>query len=98
MTIRRDQDVILLEDICAVEDAEILLQELLTGAAHVDWSGCTHLHTACLQVLLAARPPLQGSPANPEIARWVAAIVVPPASPTPPALAAASDTACSMEA
>jgi hypothetical protein len=90
--------VILLEDICAVEDAEILLQELLTGAAQVDWSGCTHLHTACLQVLLAARPPVRGTPANPEIARWLAAIVVPVPSPLLSAFAAAPDTACPMEA
>lgn len=98
MTIRRDQDAIWLEDVCPVEDAEILMQELLAGATHVDWSGCTHLHTACLQVLLAARPQLRGVPANPALVRWLTAIIVPVASPVPPAFAAAPDTTCPMEA
>ncbi len=72
MTIRRDQDTILLEDVCPVEDAEILMQELLAGATHVDWSGCTELHTACLQVLLASGRPVRGTPANEQIAKWIA--------------------------
>jgi hypothetical protein len=72
MTIRRDDDVILLVDVCAVEDAEVLTQELLAGATLIDWSACAHLHTACLQVLLAAGLPLRGTPANAAIARWLA--------------------------
>jgi hypothetical protein len=75
MTIRRDQDTIHLDDVCAVEDAEILLQELGVGMARIDWSGCTHLHTACLQVLMAAGVPMSGVPANPSLARWVAPLL-----------------------
>jgi hypothetical protein len=75
MTIRRADDVILLLDICAVEDAEVLMQELETGASWLDWSGCTHLHTACLQVMMASHVPIRGNPAKPENARWVAPIL-----------------------
>ena len=52
MTIRRADETIMLEGVCAVEEAETLMQELLAGATLVDWGGCTHLHTACLQVIL----------------------------------------------
>ena len=55
-----------------VEDAELLVQAL---AAHpqllVDWQGCTHLHTAVLQVILAARPSLVGPCGDAWIQRWV---------------------------
>jgi hypothetical protein len=72
MTIRRDEDVVLLEGVCAVEDAEVLMHELQAGATLIDWSACAHLHTACLQVLLAAGLPVRGAPANAAIARWLA--------------------------
>ena len=71
MTIGRDGDTVLLEDVCAVDDAETLMGHLQAGAARIDWSGCTHLHTACLQVMLAARVPIRGTPANPLLARWL---------------------------
>jgi hypothetical protein len=78
MTIRREQDAVLLEGACGVDDAEVLMQELQAGAARVDWSGCVELHTACLQVLLAARAPLFGTPANARIARWLGPILLLP--------------------
>jgi hypothetical protein len=71
MTIGRDGDTVLLEDVCAVDDAEALMGHLQAGATRIDWSGCTHLHTACLQVVLAARVPIHGTPANPLLARWL---------------------------
>ena len=77
MTIRRIDDVILLQDICAVEDAELLMQELEAGAACLNWSGCTHLHTACLQVVMASGLPITGTPATPEIVRWVVPLLHP---------------------
>jgi hypothetical protein len=79
MTIRRADDTIMLEDVCPVEDAETLMQELQVGATSIDWSGCSHLHTACLQVLLAAQIPVHGTPANPALARWVTPILHPTA-------------------
>jgi hypothetical protein len=62
MTVRRDDaGTIILSGECPVEDAETLLEHL---QAHpdgpVDWSGCRALHTAVLQVLMAAKPRLLG--------------------------------------
>jgi hypothetical protein len=75
MTVRRADDTIVLEDVCPVEDAETLLNQLQAGASLVDWSGCTHLHTACLQVMLVAGLPVVGQPANPTLARWAPALL-----------------------
>jgi hypothetical protein len=60
-----DDGAIALAGRCGVEDAEILQRHLLArpGAA-VDWSGCEHLHSAVIQVLLVGRPELRGSPSN----------------------------------
>lgn len=71
MPIRRDDDTIHLEGVCAVEDAEELLQQLQSGATAIDWTSCQHLHAACLQLMIAVRLPIHGTPANPEIARWL---------------------------
>jgi hypothetical protein len=75
MAVRRTDDTIFLEGVCAVEDAEIVLQHLQAGAELIDWRGCTHLHAACFQMLLVARLPMKGPPANPEIARWLEPIL-----------------------
>ena len=75
MTVRRAGDTIFLEGVCAVEDAEILLQHLQAGADLIDWCGCTHLHAACFQMVLVARLPMRGPAANPEIERWLAPIL-----------------------
>jgi hypothetical protein len=75
MPVRRVDDTIFLEGVCAVEDAEVLLQHIQEGAAMIDWGDCTHLHAACLQVMLAARLSLRGMPNNPAIARWLAPIL-----------------------
>ena len=75
MAIRRAADTIFLDGVCAVEDAETLLEHLQSGATTIDWSGCSHLHAACLQVLMVAQLPLRGTPENPEIARWLEPIL-----------------------
>jgi hypothetical protein len=66
-------DVLLLEGACPIEDAEILLQHL-TGSpsATVDLRNCLSMHTAVIQVLLAAKPALLGPPsADTPHSRWV---------------------------
>jgi hypothetical protein len=72
MTIRRDNDgVIVLDGECPVEDAEALLQLLQAQpAGPVDWSGCTRLHTAVLQVLMASAPAMRGECRDAFVARW----------------------------
>jgi hypothetical protein len=89
MTIGRAEDAVLLEDVCAVEDAEALLHQVQDGAQLIDWSGCTHLHTACLQVILASGLPVRGAAANPALAHWVGKLLPAWSQPASPALGAA---------
>lgn len=63
MTVRMQQGVILLEGSCPSGDAEELLQLLLAGpAVSVDWRTCDAVHTAVIQVLLAAGRDILGPP------------------------------------
>lgn len=67
-----DGGTIILEGGCPAEDAEPLLQLLqATSEARLDWAECGHLHTAVLQVILAARPLLIGPCGDPWVERWV---------------------------
>jgi hypothetical protein len=98
MTVRRVHDTVLLEDVCPVDDAEILMQELQAGAASIDWSGCTHLHSACFQVILAAGVPMRGSPRNRAFARWLVPLLLPGALAILPPALSDPETACLIEA
>lgn len=75
MSVRLDPaGTIRLEGGCPVEDAEPLLRLLQDHpSAPVDWTGCGPLHTAVLQIILAARPPLGGPCGDPFVGRWMAA-------------------------
>jgi len=74
MTVRLDNEgVIILAGECPVEDAETLLEHLQArGDGPVDWSGCTALHTAVLQILMAARPKLLGECGDGFVRTWAA--------------------------
>jgi hypothetical protein len=74
MSARRDKSgTIILDGNCPVEDAEPLLVLLQgTPAAPLDWRQCNHLHTAVLQVILAARPALVGPCGDPWLRQWPA--------------------------
>ena len=79
MSVRREDDgtTIVLDGHCPVEEAEPLLQFLqATPAACLDWRQCAHLHTAVLQVILAARPQLIGPCGDAWVQRWVASNVL----------------------
>lgn len=69
MTIRRsDEGIVFVDGVCAVEDAEALLQMLqATPDAIVDWTQCRELHTAVLQVILASG----NAPIGPCGDRWI---------------------------
>jgi hypothetical protein len=55
MTVRSADGTLVLEGVCPVEDAEVLLQLLQTNpVAVLDWTPCRQLHTAVLQVVLAS--------------------------------------------
>ena len=85
LTRRADDDVVFLEEVCAVEDADALLMEIQAGTAVLDWSGCTYLHTACLQLILAARLKVRGVPGDAVLARWVLPLLAPYAAAALPA-------------
>jgi hypothetical protein len=73
MTVRRSSaGTILLEGDCPVEDAETLLQliQANSGAA-IDWTGCQYLHTAVLQVVLAAARSVVGPCGDDFVGRWI---------------------------
>lgn len=76
MPIRFDETTSWLEEVCAVEEAEPLLAWLQGGPdRRVDLGRCSHLHTAVLQVLLAARPVLAAPPEDGFLARHVAPLL-----------------------
>jgi hypothetical protein len=72
MSVRRhDNGTIVLDGRCPVEDAEPLLQLLQANpSAPLDWTRCGHLHTAVLQVIMAARPVLLGRCGDPWVQEW----------------------------
>jgi hypothetical protein len=70
---QRDDGTIFLEGDCHVEDAQALLR-LVEAAptSSLDWTRCTYLHTAVLQVILAVQPTRIGPCGDGWIQRWVA--------------------------
>ena len=77
MSVRLNGNVIVLEGPCRVEDAEPLLGWLQAdGSCVVDLTAAEHLHTAVVQVLLAAGRPLSGQPEGEFLRRWVAPAMV----------------------
>lgn len=57
---------------CGVEDVEPLLSWLEgSDCPKVNVSGCTHLHGAVFQVLLAAKPQIAGTPKDEFLAQWI---------------------------
>lgn len=72
MSVRRIEDAVALVGDCSIEDAELLLGLLLDDpAAPIDLQGCGRVHTAVVQVLLAARRPVRGVPGNSLVADWI---------------------------
>jgi hypothetical protein len=78
MAMEFKKKVVLLSEGVGVEDAEKLL-EWLQGkpATQVDLSGCTHLHPANIQVLLAAGTTVSAWPADADLARWLQTVLTP---------------------
>jgi hypothetical protein len=77
VSVRRDDlGTIVLEGNCAVEDAEPLLQLLqATPPGRCDWTRCNYLHTAVVQVVLAAGPVLIGPCGDPWTEQWIASLL-----------------------
>lgn len=72
MPIEFSQDRALFLHEVGVEEAEGLLEWLQNRpAAKVDLSECSHMHTANLQVLMAAKPLIAHWPENPDLRAWL---------------------------
>jgi hypothetical protein len=71
--VRRDENgTIVMEGDSPAEDAELLLQLLqATPQAVLDWTRCRHIHSAVLQVVLAAQPSLCGPCGDPWVREWL---------------------------
>jgi hypothetical protein len=78
MPITYKKNQALFADVVSVEEAEGLLEWLLKKpAGKVDLSGCTHLHPANLQVLMAAGCTISALPGEDALAAWVASALQP---------------------
>ena len=72
MAMNYHNKILTLSEIVAVEDAEALLAlRQKHPKAQLDLSACTHLHAACLQVLMASRPVVSAWPSAPNLALWL---------------------------
>jgi hypothetical protein len=77
----RGDGVVELSGRCGVGDAEELQRHLLTEPkSTIEWSTCEQLHAAVLQVLLVAKPRIQGVPTSPFLSTHVAPLMRRPAS------------------
>lgn len=74
MPFTTDKNQLSAGDQLSVEDAESLLEWLLKHPrGQLDLSACEHLHTASLQVLMAARPKIAAWPERQPLADWLTA-------------------------
>jgi hypothetical protein len=73
MALTFHDDVAVLADVVAAEDAERLLEWLLGQGSAVDLSRCTHLHAAVLQLLLSAPIRVIAWPTDPDLRQWLEA-------------------------
>lgn len=72
MTVRIEEDAIVLEGHCGVEDAEPLARALEAGhVQRVNLALCRHLHGAVVQALLSFPCSLEGDPTEGYLARLV---------------------------
>ena len=71
--LKSTEGMLLLEGACPSDDAEMLLQHLTASPmATVDLRHCQSMHSAVIQVLLAAKPKLLGPlSADTPLWRWV---------------------------
>lgn len=72
MAIEYRKSLAVFRDVVSVEDAETLLEWLQKKpSARADFSACTHLHPANLQVLMAAKASVVEWPKDDAFADWL---------------------------
>ncbi|RLB08045.1 MAG: hypothetical protein DRG27_06005 [Deltaproteobacteria bacterium] len=70
--ILKEQGIIKVTEDAEIEDAEILFEALQKAPdLLLDLSGCRHLHTSCLQVLVLTRPKISALPEDEHISMWL---------------------------
>jgi hypothetical protein len=78
MPIEFKNNCIILRDVVQVEEAETLLEALQKKPTlKVNLTACTHLHTANLQVLMAAKPRIGSWPQDSELCTWLQSVLTP---------------------
>jgi hypothetical protein len=83
MSVRLDGDAIRLEGRCRIEDAETLLGLLVEdGRRSIDLSLAGPLHSAVVQILMAAKPIISGRPDDPFLCAHVLPLLDTHASPS----------------
>lgn len=76
MTVRVEGQTIHLEGRCRLEEAEQLLALFVQNPDHrVAIGASTSLHTAIVQILLAAKPMVLGRPANSFLSRFLSPVL-----------------------
>ena len=72
MSLEFKRNLVLFKDVVSVEEAEVLLEWLQKkNVVKVDFSDCSHLHTANLQVLMAAKVTIKAWPKEAVFATWL---------------------------
>jgi hypothetical protein len=72
MPIEYKKSLATFSDVVSVEDAEGLLEWLQKkSSGRADLSGCTHMHPANLQVLMAAKTAISAWPKDAVLAAWL---------------------------
>lgn len=71
MTIRLEDGAIVIDGVSPVEDAEVLLEKLQEHpGTPVDCSRCPSMHTAVVQVLMAANATIRGACGDDFVRLW----------------------------
>ena len=74
MVIEIKDNVIKLNGICKVEEAETLLEHLKSNPGMViDASNAEHIHTSLIQVIMALNTKIKALPKNEELSKWITA-------------------------
>jgi hypothetical protein len=85
MTVRIENGLIRLEGRCRIEEAETLLGLLLEdGERQVDLSKCDALHSAVVQILMAASPSISRPPVDPFLCTHIMPLLLSERSPPGP--------------
>jgi len=72
MGITYKKNLAVFTDVVTGDDAEALLEWLINNPrGKIDLAACTHLHTANLQVLLAANSSIIALPNDPSLLVWI---------------------------